>query len=291
MNWRLDRMAKVDRNVLRLAVHELLHRPDVPVKVVIDEAIELGKKFGSESSGAFVNGVLDGIRRTAPHGNVPSRMDGRLDYSFTGDNLVFPRSLTIPVWNANAWAFNASGRARPKDRFNEYGAGVGGPVFVPKLYDGRNRSFFFFTYSKDKRPISTSAALSTIPTPRMRNGDFGELPAAQVIYDPGTTAGNVRQPFASNLIPRARFSKIAQNLVSAIPDPTRSSLVGNYDNVNQLLYDRWIWSTKIEDPDFRMARTSAIEAETRTAARGRMLARRPMLNSDARTTSSPSGLS
>ena len=66
VNWRLDRMAKVDRNVLRLAVHELLHRPDVPVKVAIDEAIELGKKFGSESSGAFVNGVLDRIAAGLP---------------------------------------------------------------------------------------------------------------------------------------------------------------------------------------------------------------------------------
>jgi len=64
-NWRLDRMAKVDRNVLRLAVHELLHT-DVPVKVVINEAIELGKKFGSESSGAFVNGVLDKIAAGLP---------------------------------------------------------------------------------------------------------------------------------------------------------------------------------------------------------------------------------
>jgi N utilization substance protein B len=59
-NWRLDRMAKVDRNVLRLAVYELLET-GVPVKVVINEAIELGKKYGSESSGAFVNGVLDRI--------------------------------------------------------------------------------------------------------------------------------------------------------------------------------------------------------------------------------------
>ena len=66
LNWRLDRMAKVDRNVLRLAVHELLHRPDVPVKVVIDEAIELAKKFGSESSGSFVNGVLDRIAAGLP---------------------------------------------------------------------------------------------------------------------------------------------------------------------------------------------------------------------------------
>ena len=61
LHWRLDRMAKVDRNVLRLAVFELRHRPDVPVKVVINEAIELGKKYGSEGSGAFVNGVLDRI--------------------------------------------------------------------------------------------------------------------------------------------------------------------------------------------------------------------------------------
>jgi N utilization substance protein B len=73
-HWRLDRMAKVDRNVLRLAVYELLET-DVPVKVVINEAIELGKKYGSESTGAFVNGVLDKIaselpaeRRAGAHG-------------------------------------------------------------------------------------------------------------------------------------------------------------------------------------------------------------------------------
>jgi N utilization substance protein B len=64
-NWRLDRMAKVDRNVLRLATYELL-RTDVPVKVIINEAIELGKKYGSESSGAFVNGVLDKIASGLP---------------------------------------------------------------------------------------------------------------------------------------------------------------------------------------------------------------------------------
>ncbi len=64
-NWRLDRMAKVDRNVLRLAVYELL-QTDVPVKVVINEAIELGKKYGSESTGAFVNGVLDKIASGLP---------------------------------------------------------------------------------------------------------------------------------------------------------------------------------------------------------------------------------
>ncbi len=67
-NWRLDRMAKVDRNVLRLAVFELQHRPDVPVKVVLNEAIELGKKYGSESSGAFINGLLDRVAQELPPG-------------------------------------------------------------------------------------------------------------------------------------------------------------------------------------------------------------------------------
>jgi transcription antitermination protein NusB len=67
LHWRLDRMAKVDRNVLRLAVYELLET-DVPVKVVINEAIELGKKYGSESSGAFVNGVLDKVAAGLPDG-------------------------------------------------------------------------------------------------------------------------------------------------------------------------------------------------------------------------------
>ena len=75
-NWRMDRMAKVDRNVLRLAVFELRWRADVPVKVVMNEAIELGKKYGSESSAAFVNGVLDRVASGLPaerRGDGPAR--------------------------------------------------------------------------------------------------------------------------------------------------------------------------------------------------------------------------
>jgi N utilization substance protein B len=60
-NWRLDRMAKVDRNVLRLATFELGFLPEVPSKVVINEAIELAKRFGAGESPAFVNGILDRI--------------------------------------------------------------------------------------------------------------------------------------------------------------------------------------------------------------------------------------
>jgi len=61
-NWRLDRMAAVDRNLLRLAVYELL-RTDTPAQVVINEAVELAHDFGGERSPAFVNGVLDAVAR------------------------------------------------------------------------------------------------------------------------------------------------------------------------------------------------------------------------------------
>lgn len=60
-NWRLDRMTRIDRNVLRLGVYELKFRSDIPRNVTINEAVELGKRFGNESSSAFVNGLLDRI--------------------------------------------------------------------------------------------------------------------------------------------------------------------------------------------------------------------------------------
>lgn len=58
-HWRLKRMSIVDRNILRSAMFELMFCPDTPTKVILNEAIELSKKFGSEKSGSFVNGILD----------------------------------------------------------------------------------------------------------------------------------------------------------------------------------------------------------------------------------------
>jgi N utilization substance protein B len=69
-HWRVERMARVDRNILRLAVYELKYRDDIPYKVVLNEAIELAKKYGSEESGAFVNGILDRIAAALPEEKV-----------------------------------------------------------------------------------------------------------------------------------------------------------------------------------------------------------------------------
>jgi len=60
-NWSLDRIAAVDRNVLRLAVYEILKEPDIPLNVTINEAIEVARKFSSDESGTFINGLLDRI--------------------------------------------------------------------------------------------------------------------------------------------------------------------------------------------------------------------------------------
>lgn len=60
-HWSIDRITAVDRNILRLAIFELLYCQDVPFKVIIDEAVELAKLYGAEDSGAFINGVLDKI--------------------------------------------------------------------------------------------------------------------------------------------------------------------------------------------------------------------------------------
>lgn len=62
-NWDLRRMALVDRNILRMAVYEMLLADDIPAKVSINEAIELGKRFSTRQSGSFINGILDRIRR------------------------------------------------------------------------------------------------------------------------------------------------------------------------------------------------------------------------------------
>jgi N utilization substance protein B len=61
-NWKITRMSCVDRNVMRVAVYELLYCDDIPPKVSINEAVDIGKKFGTEESGAFINGIMDSIR-------------------------------------------------------------------------------------------------------------------------------------------------------------------------------------------------------------------------------------
>lgn len=69
-NWKISRMSGVDRNVMRIAVYEMLYCPDIPINVTINEAIDIGKKYGAKESGAFINGILDSIRLSLEKGEI-----------------------------------------------------------------------------------------------------------------------------------------------------------------------------------------------------------------------------
>ncbi len=75
-NWEISRMAVVDRNILRMAIFELLYCDDIPPKVTINEAIELGKRFSTANSGSFINGILDRVKNQASAGKKDAPAEG-----------------------------------------------------------------------------------------------------------------------------------------------------------------------------------------------------------------------
>ena len=80
-HWKIGRIAKVELAILRLALYEILHRQDIPLKVAINEAIELAKGFGDENSRGFVNGILDAVARAVDEGRfaIEKKMDKKLE--------------------------------------------------------------------------------------------------------------------------------------------------------------------------------------------------------------------
>lgn len=134
--------------------------------------------------------------------------------------------------------FNPVGTAFPTFRLNQYGGSLGGPVVLPKLYQGKDRTFFFVDYEGYRRDAQ-QLLLGNIPTLRMRNGDFGEV---GTIYDPTSTravgSGFARTPFAGNQIPSARWDPIAAKMINSYPTPTGTARLNNYLS-NTVLNQRW----------------------------------------------------
>ena len=118
-------------------------------------------------------------------------------------------------------------------RQNNYGASWGGPVQIPHLYEGKNRTFFFVAFEGFQNRSASNALTSSVPTPEMYNGDFSNWVDSQgrrlIIYDPATTrpnpngAGFIRDPFPGNIIPAARFSAVAKQYIAL----ARSAVVPN----------------------------------------------------------------
>jgi hypothetical protein len=111
---------------------------------------------------------------------------------------------------------------------NQYGGSIGGPVVLPHLYNGRNKTFFFASY-EGIRYVSGLTNIGTLPTDAMRSGDFSRL---TTIYDPASTAKqngvSVRQPFPGNRIPSSSFDTVALNILKYYPAPDRPGGASNY---------------------------------------------------------------
>jgi len=131
----------------------------------------------------------------------------------------------------------ASGQPRPDSFSNRWGGSLGGPIYIPKLYDGRNRTFFMWGYERitDSRPRNNG--VPTVPTAAMKNGDFSALLALgpqYQIYNPFTrraVAGGRFQadPFPNNIIPATLINPVAKALLQYFPDPLTR---GNADGTN-----------------------------------------------------------
>ena len=139
--------------------------------------------------------------------------------------------------NANSWGNNRLGRPIAIFHRNDFGANVGGPVYIPKVYNGKNKTYFFFSYEGYRFPSTASPGELTIPSPAMRAGDFSSWTQSNgaliPIYDPTTTrsdgkGGFVRDTFPGNRIPQTRLSPLSVAIAKYYPNPTNSALVRNY---------------------------------------------------------------
>ncbi|MCE5307728.1 MAG: carboxypeptidase regulatory-like domain-containing protein [Acidobacteriales bacterium] len=152
------------------------------------------------------------------------------------------------IFKAAGWASNhILGRTpgfRAKERYDEQGGTAGGPVLIPKVYDGRSRTFFYFTYARDNRPSTvTYNTGETLPTTLMRSGNFSEV---ATIYDPLTASGSTRLPFANNIIPTSRFSSISNKILPYIPAVNRPGVTSNYDFISTVAFYDYIASVKAD---------------------------------------------
>ena len=154
-------------------------------------------------------------------------------------------------------AFDARGffsKTTPVNRQNEFGVNLGGPIYIPKVYNGRNRSFFYFVYGGFRyRAGQTNNLISVAPT-SFKAGDFSRLVDRSgnvvPIYDPATTRTVngviVRDAFPSNIIPQSRFSNVSKNILPYLPLPTNSALSGNFLTVGAQTFDRNQYDFKLD---------------------------------------------
>src|SRR5215831_12936996 len=218
--------------------------PDININPPVEAVQEFRVQTNTMSSeyGFTLGGVVNLVTKAGanePHGSL---------YEFLRNDSL----------DANTWANNRIGARRDILRYNQFGGSLSGPVWLPKIYNGKNRTFFFFNYEGYRFRTGKTGFLS-MPTEAYRNGHFSLLRDAQgrqtVIYDPDTTVANpgydasqpvtltntpyLRQPLPGNSIPKNRIDPVSQKYLQWYPLPNRApdDPISNSNNVVSTVAD------------------------------------------------------
>ncbi len=132
-----------------------------------------------------------------------------------------------------------------KNVFNQFGFAIGGPIWIPKLYNGKNKLFFFMDYQGTRRVQYAASTNLTLPTAAERTGDFSA--ANGTIYDPhtGNPDGTGRTPFDRNMIPSSQIDPASAIMAGLLPALTRNQQFTNYDAYGHTSYSRDNWDYKV----------------------------------------------
>jgi outer membrane receptor protein involved in Fe transport len=160
------------------------------------------------------------------------------------------------IFDANGWWNNYRGVPKGPDNQNDYGFAVGGPVWLPKIYDGRNKTFFFFN-AELYRFKQGSFGNYSVPDASWKNGDFSNLltpttslgvtyPAHQ-LYDYTTCNPGPCQPFPGNIIPMSRIDPVVQKEMSYMTNPQTSAVYNNFVSNNVTNTRVNMWSLKVDE--------------------------------------------
>ena len=192
--------------------------------------------------------VVDAIQEFKIESNSPPAEFGRFNggvinlatrsgaNAFHGVGFEFFRNQALNAVNY----FQAANTSKPDYRRNQFGGTFGGPLV-------RNRTFFFVDYQGQRQAIGRTV-ISTVPSVLQRQGIFTEAIAGRVpvIYDPATTVGSVRQPFANNAIPPDRIDPVSAALLQRYPLPTANGTANNYRRTANETDNQDQWDTRID---------------------------------------------
>jgi hypothetical protein len=154
--------------------------------------------------------------------------------AYHGSAFEFLRNSDL---DSNSFFSNLHGTPLANFKRSQFGGSLGGPLDIPKIYRGKDKTFFFFAY-EGLRQGSAASVTTTVPTALQRTGDFSQTlnsaGARVLIYDPTTTvasgSGYIRQPFPGNVIPPSRIDPVAANVVKYFPLPNQAGTISGSNN-------------------------------------------------------------